>query len=49
MPTEVRGAIEARKALKKFEPDLSKEIQREMANLLKPIVKNARALYLIQF
>ena len=42
MPTEVRGAIEARKALKKFEPDLSKEIQREMANLLKPIVKNAR-------
>jgi hypothetical protein len=42
MPTEVRGAIEARKALKKFEPDLAKEIQREMANLLKPIVKNAK-------
>ena len=42
MPTEVRGAIEARKALKKFEPDLSKEIQREMANLLRPIVKNAK-------
>ena len=42
MPTEVRGAIEARKALKKFEPDLSKEIQKEMANLLRPIVKNAK-------
>jgi hypothetical protein len=49
MPTEVRGAIEARKALKKFEPDLSKEIQREMANLLKPIVKKPKALYLAPF
>ena len=42
MPTEVRGAIEARKALKKFEPDLAKEIQKEMAALLKPIVTVAR-------
>jgi hypothetical protein len=49
MPTELKGAIEARKALKKFEPDLAKELRKEMANLLKPIVKNAKGLYLAQF
>ena len=42
MPTELKGAIEARKALKKFTPDLSKELQKEMADLLKPIVTVAR-------
>ena len=42
MPTELRGAIEARKALRKFTPDLSKELQKEMAALLKPIVTVAR-------
>ena len=42
MPTELKGAIEARKALKKFEPDLAKGIQKEMATLLKPIAKNAQ-------
>lgn len=42
MPTEVRGGIELRKALKKFAPDLAKETQKEMANLLKPIVTKAR-------
>ena len=42
MPTELKGAIEARKALRKFTPDLSKELQKEMAALLKPIVTVAR-------
>ena len=42
MPTELKGAIEARKALRKFTPDLSKELQKEMAALLKPIVVTAR-------
>jgi len=42
MPTEISGAIEARKALRKFTPDLSKEVQKEMATLLKPIVTKAR-------
>jgi len=42
MPTEISGAIEARKALRKFTPDLSKELQKEMATLLKPIVTKAR-------
>jgi hypothetical protein len=42
MPTEVKGGIELRKALKKFAPDLAKETQKEMAGLLKPIVSKAR-------
>lgn len=42
MPTEVKGGIELRKALKKFAPDLAKETQKEMANILKPIVNKAR-------
>jgi len=42
MPTEVKGGIELRKALRKFTPDLAKETQKEMASLLKPITAKAR-------
>ena len=42
MPAEVRGALELRKAIKKFSPDLAKETRKELANLLSPIVKTAR-------
>jgi hypothetical protein len=42
MPTEVKGALALRKALKKFEPDLAKETTKEIASFLKPIVSNAR-------
>lgn len=42
MPTEVKGALELRKALKKFTPDLAKETQKEFAILLKPITVKAR-------
>jgi hypothetical protein len=42
MPTEVKGAIELRKALKQFAPDLAKETQKEIGNLLKPITAKAR-------
>ena len=42
MPTEVKGAVELRKALKKFTPDLAKETQKEIAGVLKPIVTKAR-------
>lgn len=42
MPTEVKGAVELRKALKKFTPDLAKETQKEIAGVLKPIVSKAR-------
>lgn len=42
MPTEVVGAVALGKALRKFEPDLAKETTKEIANFLKPVVKNAR-------
>lgn len=42
MPTEVKGAIKARKVLKEFNPDLLKEIQKEMRAALKPIVAAAK-------
>ena len=42
MPTEVKGAIELRKALKKFTPDLAKETQKEIGALLKPVTAKAR-------
>ena len=42
MPTELRGAIALRKALRKFEPDLAKETTAQIGNFLKPVVKQAR-------
>lgn len=42
MPVEVKGAIELRKALRKFEPDLAKETTKEISSFLKPVVAKAR-------
>ena len=42
MATELKGASQLRYALRKFEPDLAKELQDEMAAILKPLVKKAR-------
>jgi hypothetical protein len=42
MPTELKGANELRKALKKFSPDLDKETRDEMVGFLKPLVKKAK-------
>jgi hypothetical protein len=42
MAVRLEGAIALRKALRKFEPDLSKEVQKEIASFLKPVVKEAR-------
>lgn len=42
MPTEVVGAVELRKALRKFTPDLAKETQKELGAILKPITNKAR-------
>lgn len=42
MPTEVKGAVELRKALREFTPDLAKETQKEIAGILKPITSKAR-------
>jgi len=42
MPTEIKGAIALRKAIKNFSPDLAKETQNELGLLLKPITAKAR-------
>ena len=42
MPTEIKGAIEARKALRQFAPDLAKNLQQELTAILKPITAKAR-------
>jgi hypothetical protein len=40
--TQVTGAIELRKALKQFTPDLAKETQKELGALLRPITNKAK-------
>jgi hypothetical protein len=42
MATTVKGALELRRALRNFTPDLAKETQKEIASFLKPVVKQAR-------
>jgi len=42
MPVELKGAVQLRKALKKFEPDLAKMTTKEMSAALKPITNKAR-------
>lgn len=42
MPTQVKGGLALRKAMKKFTPDLAKDTQAEMANLLRPIATKAK-------
>jgi hypothetical protein len=42
MPVEVKGVIELRKALNKFDPDLAKELTKEITGSLKVIQKSAR-------
>ena len=49
MATQLLGASQLRTALRKFEPDLAKEMQTEVANLLKPIVKKARSYVKTEF
>jgi hypothetical protein len=42
MPTEVSGALELRKALRKVEPALAKETEKEIRNLLKVVANKAK-------
>jgi hypothetical protein len=42
MPATVKGGVELRKALREYAPELAKQTQKEIANALKPIVKEAR-------
>ena len=43
MPVEVKGIVELRKAMRKFEPDLEKNLKQEVRALLKPVVQEARS------
>jgi len=42
MATEVVGALNLRKALNQYAPDLAKELTKELGAVLKPIVRDAR-------
>ena len=42
MPAQLKGAVELRKALRQFAPDLAKETQKEIGAALKPITAKAR-------
>lgn len=42
MPVVVKGALELRKALREFSPDLGKETTKEIGAVLKPIAARAR-------
>jgi hypothetical protein len=42
MPTEVSGALELRKALRKVQPELAKETEKEIRNLLKVVSTKAK-------
>jgi len=40
---EVKGAREMRSALRKYQPDLAKELNKEMASYLSPVARQARS------
>ena len=42
MPTEVKGVIELRKALRAYAPDLEKEMRKEIYDIVKPVVSQAK-------
>ena len=42
MPVSVKGAVNLRKALRAYTPDLAKQLPKEIASALKPVVKVAR-------
>jgi hypothetical protein len=42
MPTEIQGVIELRKALRAYSPDLEKEMRKEIYEIVKPVVSQAK-------
>lgn len=42
MPVAVKGGLALRKSLRQFTPDLAKQLPKDMALALKPVVKTAR-------
>ena len=45
MPASVKGGVELRKALRKFTPDLAKQLPKDVAAALKPITKTAKGYF----
>lgn len=43
MPVKVKGLIEVQKAMRKIAPELDKELTKNVREILKPVVANARA------
>lgn len=39
---EIRGNVDLRKALRRFAPDLEKQLRKDLANAMKPVVAKAR-------
>ena len=44
MPVEVKGIVEAQRALKQFAPDLYKEMNKEIRSAMRKIVDDARGM-----
>lgn len=44
MPVEVKGIVEAQKALKQFAPDLYKEMNKEIRSAMRKVVDDARGM-----
>jgi hypothetical protein len=42
MQIEIRGNVDLRKALRAFAPDLEKQLRKDLANAMKPVVAKAR-------
>lgn len=42
MPVEVKGALELRKALRAYAPDLAKQLPKEISAAVKPVIRAAR-------
>ena len=48
MPVEVKGLDEVLKAMRQFEPDLAKNLNKQVRAALAPVQKKARVMYLLK-
>ena len=48
MPVEIKGLAETLSAMRKFEPDLAKNLNKEVRSFLTPVQKKSTRLFPIQ-
>jgi len=48
MPVEVKGLDEVLKAMRQFEPDLAKNLNKQVRAALSPVQKKLRVMYLLK-